>query len=289
MRRRVTSSRPRTRHRPLNILHATVTPKRAPRRQMMQIFGWGTVVVFMVVGVGVGLRFGLSFLVEKTLYENPHYALAQIDIEPHGHFTPHVIRQAAGLELGQNLWTLDLPRIAHDLEELPYVSSARIERVFPDRVVINIQERVPVVKISGLNVDINTRETFFLDRDCIVLTPRADEPDPGLPEIIGLTNAELEPGVRLEQPNLTRALQILDAIDHTPLHTVIDIRTIDLSQPLSITMVTTRDMTIAFRLDYIDQQLVRLKSALDYADSKQSTIHSIDLTPDRNVPITFYQ
>ena len=95
--------------------------------------------------------------------------------------------------------------------------------------------------------------------------------------------------MRLEQPNLTRALEILDAIDHTPLHTTIDIRTIDLSQPLSITMVTTRDMTINFRLDYVDQQLVRLKEALDYADNKQSTIHSIDLTPNQNVPITFYQ
>ena len=71
-------------------------------------------------------------------------------------------------------------RIVHDLEQLPYVSSARVERQFPDHVTIHIQERVPVAKISGLNVDINTRETFYLDRDCIVLTPRADEPDPGL-------------------------------------------------------------------------------------------------------------
>jgi cell division protein FtsQ len=289
MKRRMNHSRSRARHRPVNILHASVTPRRAPRKQMMQIFGWGLVIILMVAGTGVGLRFGLSFLLDQTLYQNPRYALAQIDIEPRGHFTPHVIRQAAGLELGQNLWTLDLPRIVHDLEQLPYVSSARVERQFPDRVTIHIQERVPVAKISGLNVDINTRETFYLDRDCIVLTPRADEPDPGLPEIIGLTNAELEPGVRLEQPNLTRALEILDAIDHTPLHTTIDIRTIDLSQPLSITMVTTRDMTINFRLDYVDQQLVRLKEALDYADSKQSTIHSIDLTPNQNVPVTFYQ
>jgi len=106
---------------------------------------------------------------------------------------------------------------------------------------------------------------------------------------IGLSNAELEPGMRLEQSSLARALEILDAIDHTPLHTSIDIRSIDLSQPLSIKMVTTRDMTITFRLDYIDQQLQRLEDIVDKADHEQRTIRTVDLTPDRNVPVNFYE
>ena len=71
------------------------------------------------------------------------------------------------------------------------------------------------MKIVGINMDLGTREPFYLDRDCIVLKPREDEPAPTLPEIIGLTDTELEPGIRLEQPALARALEILDAIDHT--------------------------------------------------------------------------
>jgi hypothetical protein len=150
---------------------------------------------------------------------------------------------------------------------------------------------VPVVKIVGLNTDLNTRETFYLDRDCVVLKPRADETVPSLPEVIGLVNIELEPGTKLDQTSLPRALEILDAIDHTSLHTSIDIQTIDLSDPLSITMVTTQDMKIIFRPDYIDQQLQRLIQAFDYAANLQPPrkLQSIDLTPDRNVPVTFYE
>jgi cell division protein FtsQ len=226
-----------------------------------------------------------------VLYTNPRYALNKIDIEPRDHFSPRQIRQAAGLEPGENLWSLTRRQITLDLEKLPYVSSAKVERRFPDTVSILIHERVPVVKIVGLNIDLGTRETFYLDRDGVVLKPRDDDAVPLLPEVIGLTDAEdeLEPGKVLDQTSLTRALQIMDAIEHSRLNTMIGIRTIDLSNPLSITMVTRQEMTITFRLDYIDQQLQRLQQIVDYPDFQQRQIRTVDLTPDNNVPVTFAQ
>ena len=278
----------RTRQKQINILHTT-TRKRHSRKQVAQATVWGSIVLAMIVAVGVGLHFGLNVLLDRALYTNPRYVLNKIEIEPHGHFSPHQIRQAAGLEPGQNLWTLNLPQITRDLEKLPYVSNAKVERHFPDKVKIVIHERVPVVKIVGLNIDLGTRETFYLDRDCIVLKPREDEAAPLMPEVIGLSNAELEPGMHLDQSSLAYALKILDAIDHTPLHTKIDIRSIDLSKPLSITMVTTQDMAITFRLDCIDQQLFRLQQIVEYSENQQKTIHTVDLTPNINVPVTFYE
>jgi len=277
-----------TRPKQVNILYTTPR-KRHSRKQVLQAVAWSSIVVSMLVAVGVGLHIGISLLLDRALYTNPRYALNHIEIEPRGHFTEFAIRQAAGLEPGQNLWTLNLPQITSDLGKLPYVSYAKVERHFPDKVKIVIHERVPVVKIVGLNIDLGTRETFYLDRDCIVLKPREDEAAPLMPEIIGLSNAELEPGMHLEHTSLTRALEILDAIDHTELHTSVDIRSIDLSQPLSITMVTTRDMAITFRLDNVEEQLRRLLAIVAYSENQQKTIHTVDLTPDRNVPVTFYE
>ena len=279
----------RTRQKQINILHTTAR-KRHSQRRVARAAGWIALVLAMIVVVGVAFRVGLGLLLDYTLYDNPHYNLRQIDIEPEGHFTVHSIRQAAGLETGQNLWSLNLPQIAKDLEKLPYVSNAQVERHFPDRVTIIIHERVPVVKIVGLSVDLGTRETFYLDRDCVVLKPRDDEQTSQLPEVVGLTNAELEPGVRLDQPGLNGALEILDAIKHSSqLNTSIDIRSIDLSQPLSITMTTTQQTAITFRLDCIDQQLQRLQQILERFGSDQPALRTVDLTPDRYVPITFYE
>ncbi len=283
-------TRTRTRQKQINILHTTTT-KRHSQKQVMQAAAWCGLVLAMVLAVGTTLHFGIAFVLDRVLYTNPRYVLTKIEIEPRGHFSERQIRQAAGLTPGQNLWTLNLRQIARDVEKLPDVSSAKVERRFPDTISILIHERVPVVKIVGLNIDLNTRETFYLDRDGVVLKPRSDEAVPLMPEVIGLSpaDAELEPGMKLEQSSLTRAMEILDAIEHSRLHTTIDIRTINLSDPLSITMVTRNDMSITFRLDCIDQQLARLLQIVEYPDFQMRQIRSVDLTPDINVPVTFAQ
>jgi len=283
-------TRIRARQKQINILHTT-TRKRHSRKQLVEFAVWCSLVLGMIVAVGAGLHFGIDFVLDRVLYTNPRYALNKIEIEPRGHFSERQIRQAAGLEPGQNLWALNLRQITQDVEKLPYVSNARVERHFPDTISILIHERIPVVKIDGLNIDLGTKETFYLDRDGVVLKPREDDDVPLLPEIIGLSDAEdeLEPGKTLDQTSLTCALQIMDAIDHSRLHTYITIRTIDLSNPLSITMTTRQDMTITFRTDYVDQQLQRLLQIVEYPDFQQRQIRTVDLTPDINVPVTFAQ
>jgi len=288
MSRRTTAARPRSRSKHLNILH-TNTPKQPSRKEVLQAAGWCGLVLAMVLMVGASLHFGIAFALDHVLYSNPRYVLNKIEIEPRGHISEYLIRQAAGLERGQNLWSLNLRQISHDLEKLPYVSSAKVERHFPDKITILIKERVPVVKIVGLNIDLGTRETFYIDRQGVVLKPREDETVPMLPEVIGLTDAELEPGTKLEQSSLSKSMEILDAIDHSQLHTSIDIQSINLSDPLSITMVTRQNMAITFRLEYIDQQLQRLLQIVNYPDFQLRQIHTIDLTPDTNVPVTFCQ
>jgi cell division protein FtsQ len=283
-------TRTQSRQKQINILHTT-TRKRHSQKQIVEIGMWCGLVLGMIVVISVSLHFCIALVLDKVLFSNPRYVLNRIEIEPRGHFSERQIRMAAGLEPGENLWALNLHQIKNDVEKLPYVSSATVQRHFPDTVSITIHERVPVVKIVGLNIDLGTREVFYIDRDGMVLKPREDETTPLLPEIIGLTDAEteLEPGQQLEQSSLKTALEILNQIDHSRLHTSITIRTIDLSNPLYITMTTRQDMTVTFRLEYIDQQLQRLLQIVNDPRFEQRMISSVDLTPDSNVPVTFAQ
>jgi hypothetical protein len=287
----VKQKRNRTRQKQINLLHTGVR-KRHSRQQFAGVVLWSTGIMTLLVVIAFGLHLAIGVVAGRLLFDNPRYALKKIDIEPEGHFVSRSIRQAAGIDYGQNLWTLDLRQVRDGLERLGYISSAKVERHFPDRMVIHLVERQPVVKIVGINTDFGTRETFYLDRDCMVLKPRDGEVvPPNMPEVIGLTNAELEPGMQLDVDTLRRALEILDAIDRTEeLHNSISIRSIDLSQPLSIKMTTTRDLAITFRLDYVDQQMVRLQKIFEtFVDKEQRTLRTVDLTPNINVPVTFYE
>lgn len=278
---------PRNRRRQVNLLQTTAR-KSHSRQQLTRALVWTGGVTAGLVATGIALHFGLSWLLDRVLYRNDHYTLNQIQVEPRGRFSVRSISQAAGLERGENLWTLDLAQMARDIDRLPYVASARVERHFPDRIVIRIRERVPLVRISGANADRGAAGTFYLDREGIVLQPRDNEAVPQLPEVTGLKNADLEPGARLDAPALGTALDLLQAIDRSPLHTTLDIRAIDLGQPLSITFATAGGMAVTFRPDHIDEQIVRLKQIVDYAEGRQRAIRTVDLTPDCNVPVNFY-
>jgi cell division septal protein FtsQ len=265
------------------------TRERQRRDRTIRFVVYGGLILVGMVLVGIAVNRGLDSTLNRVLYNNPRYNLEHIDIEPAELFSPHQIREAAGLDFGDNLWKLDLKKITEDVQTLPYVSSCRVERRFPDKIIIRICERVPLVKITGVNSETGSRETFYLDHDRIVLKPRANEMLPPLPEIINLSTADLEPGKAVDLPMVKHALEILDKMSHSPLplHNI-DIRTIDLSEPLSIRVVTTHDLVIVFRLDFVDQQLARLQKIMDLAEGTQRTLRSVDLTPDRNVPVTFF-
>jgi cell division septal protein FtsQ len=280
--------RNRRKQKQINLLNTNVR-KRHSRKQVAGVALWSFGIMTLLIVLAIGLHVGIAFTTSHLLYDNPRYNLRKIVIAPEG-LSDRAIRQAAGLELGRNLWTLNLSDIKGSLEKLSYVASARVERHFPDRINIVIRERQPVVKIVGIDTVLGKRMPFYLDRDCMVLLPHGDEQVP-LPEVIGLTDAELGPGTQIDSATLRRALEILDAIDRTEeLRTSITIRTIDLSKPLSITMTTTHDLAITFRLDYVDQQMVRLQQIFEkFVDKQQRTLRTVDLTPNYNVPITFYE
>ena len=273
----------------IDILKST-TRERHQRDNMVRLVIYGGLTLVTLILVGIAINRSLDLVLNQVIYNNPRYALQSIEIEPRELFSPHQVREAANIDFGDNIWKLDLKKITEDIQTLPYVSSARVERHFPNKILIRIRERVPLVKIIGINAELGTRETFYLDRDRIVLKPRANETLPPLPEITGLNASELEPGHVVDEPMVTHALELLDHIANSPLalHNSIDVQTIDLSHPLSIRLVTTRDMTVIFRLDYIDQQLNRLQKIMDIADTSQRSLRTVDLSEDRLNPITFF-
>jgi cell division septal protein FtsQ len=168
------------------------------------------------------------------------------------------------------------------------VAEARVEKHLPDKLIIKITERNPIVKITTTNSDLGRPEVLYIDRDqYVVFKPRPTESTRVLPEITGLSNRDIDVGQHLNQSEVVVAVNLLKALESTTIGSALDVQTIDVSEPLAL-KVTTRDgAVIWFRLDYIQQQIHRLQEILSYAQSNSKTIRTVDLTLDKNVPITF--
>ncbi len=277
----------RVRQKEINILFAQ-TKKRQSKKKVTQILLWCGLLILTLTSVGYGTHLAMQALLDHTLYNNPQYALKKIIIEGKGDFSQRQIRQAGGLSIGQNIWALNITEVQQNIERLPYVAEARIEKHLPDKLIIKITERNPIAKVVGVSSDLGTPEVFYVDREQFVLfKPRPGENIRPLPEIVGLHNAEFESGQRLDQPQLLAAINLLKEMELTPLANALDIRTIDLAQPLSFKVTTAQGAILFFRLDYLGQQLQRLQEILNTAQQRNLQIATVDLTLDRNVPVTF--
>ncbi len=114
-------------------------PAPLPRRNFWQRFGWLLSIVLAVLVVGgaaVGLWYGLP--------------IKAVQITGNRHLSVGQIKQLAGLSgqkpfgwLYYGLWR------ATGLRDEPWIASAQLTRIFPDRVEISLAERSPVAQVRA--------------------------------------------------------------------------------------------------------------------------------------------
>jgi cell division protein FtsQ len=116
--------------------------------------------------------------------------------------TPAAVRLAAGVEPGDAILFVDTGAIARNVERVPWVDKARVERSLGGEVDIHVTERRPTAWVQRAPDQIS-----LVDARGRVLGDAA-EPPPNLPEIAGLA-AVPEPGHDLAPTSVAQVLEHL--------------------------------------------------------------------------------
>jgi cell division protein FtsQ len=270
----------------VNILFTT-TGKRHRRRVLLR---WGLLALAVCVtltAAGIGTHLAVDSFLRHALYQNPRYALKQIVVEVKGSVPRKQVVQATRLVLGQNTMSVDLVEVEHNVEKLPYVAEAQVRRQLPDKIVVRITERMPIARIVSTRQDIAMQESFYIDRDGVTIKLQPNEIPRNLPEIVGDRLVDIEAGQRIDLPEIQAAVTLLKLIELTPLRTQFDIARIDMNRPLAMELQTRDGARIVFQLDNLPRQLDRLQQILDFANNRDRQLATVDLTPERNVPVRF--
>lgn len=117
-------------------------------------------------------------------------ALAEIDVHGTDRLDPDVVREATELELGTSTLRLPLDDARANVEALPLVASATVQRSDPLTVVVEVVERVPVAVVS------RGSDAVLVDDEGIVV---ARGREAGLARIRLRTGALPEPGEPLRR------------------------------------------------------------------------------------------
>ncbi|MFM2082612.1 MAG: cell division protein FtsQ [Verrucomicrobiota bacterium] len=263
---------------------------------------WGAIALVVSGGTILSLfllwRAG-EWALNRFIYENREFAVQQIDVETDGVIAPEQLRRWAGVKPGVNLFALDLARVKRDLELVPAVKSAAVERVLPRTLRIRVDEREPVAQAYAPQPRAQggyDMKMLQLDADgCVMLplgplqrsTPLSQVPDL-LPTISGIDPTSLAPGRQLDSPQARAALELIVAFERSPMAGLADLRRVDVAS--SVLLVTTgQGSVVTFALGDFDKQLRRWREIFDRGQKMNQTIASVDLAVPNNIPVRWVE
>jgi len=255
-------------------------------------------VVFLAMGTlwltGFGMYRLVKGMINRFVYNNPQFTIRQVVVDGDGVMTPERIVQFAGVQVGQNLLSVDLDQVRSNLEMLPLVRAVEVRRVLPDRLFIRVNERVAVARLR-----VATRElgdtVFYVDRAGYVMKPvkLADgtvlqpEMPRAVPVLTGISLADVRVGKQVVSEQIYRALALLDKLDQAVASQLLEVEQIDLSKPRQLVMTTSQRTTVKVDVEDFPQQLRRLGVILRWAQQRQKQVQMVDLTVNRGVPVVF--
>ena len=255
-------------------------------------------VVLVAIGVFLMTCYGLYRLVKTTadrlVYNNPRFAIQQIVVDNDGELTPERVVQFAGVQVGQNLLSLDLAQVRNNLAMVPLVRAVEVRRMLPNRLFIRVDERIAMARLR-----VPTREladsVFYIDRAGVVMKPvrladgtvlQPQMPRP-VPTLTGVSLADVRIGRQVESEQIYRALELLDKLDQAVAGSLLEVEQIDLSKPRQLVLTTRQHTQVKLDVEDFPQQLRRLGVILRWAQQRQKGVQVVDLTVNRGVPVTF--
>ena len=250
--------------------------------------------VAVVVALVAAWR-GAVWLLDYTVYKNEAFTIQQIDVQTDGVLTTETIKRWAMVKVGQNLMALDLTRVQHDLERQPPVQFAAVERVLPHTLKLSVNEREPVAQtlLSLPRNDGGADQVIFdFDEDGHVMRPldpawRIAPPPVSekLPILVNVPPGEVQLGRQTESPQIRGALQLISALDHSPMAGMVEFKSIDLAVPEILQVTTSQGAEVCFSLNSFDTQLRRWRLILDQYQKWGRAITWLDLSIANNLPV----
>ena len=282
--KRVSSTRQRKQQHLLDV-KIRVGKERERRIRAVAVFFCKTV---LAAALAAGAWHGGKEAWRHFVWENPDYFVREPDVKTDGTLTREQILAAADIIEGRNILTVDLGKSRAALEKLPQVESAEVQRTFPNRVAITISERRPIAWVTLKKEEDPTTSdrAFLIDARSFILRSRVLLPEYyHLPIISGVETENLIPGQRVNAFDIQAALKLVQLNADS---TRFQVRNIDLAKGYCLVVTDQRRARITFGFENIETQIERLNRLLDVIEPTRQEIRTVNLIPERNVPVTFY-
>ncbi len=246
-----------------------------------------------VIGILVGIAYGIRQAIEHTFHQNPDFRLQIINLNENDVLDEAALVEQLAIDLSGNIFDFDIDFLERQLLKNPAVSTARVERNLPGTLDFQITTRKPVAWIACPEQDVpiaRVQGSLLVDYNGHTYPCPARQVEKGraLPILILAPDSQhpISSGITLDHPQYRHCLHLLKSINAGFLDKIPSIHSISQENEWSLSL-TTNDGTVAtFGLGDHARQLDYFGRALLHAQKKGYQIATINLIPKQNVPIT---
>lgn len=288
-------SRPSGRRAPLSrsqrasqhLLDVRVRRSTASRQRKRKFVGF-VLRVALCVSVVAATYFGFVAITDKFFLKNPEYNLSHVEIDADGVLTAEEILEITRIELGTNIFRIDLAKADAALREFEQIETVRIERDWPSRIIIQIRKRQPVAWLAAAQSQtIDTASAYLLDSAGKPIRAHHVEPEYWqLPVIFCPDVSAVIEGDPLAVADLAAAMGLLEELGMRPA-SLFNIKSLDITKGHSIMARDDRGAEFVFSPDDPSDQLDRLEKLLIHCRDTGRKLKSVKLSGGRFTPVEF--
>lgn len=197
-----------------------------------------------------------------------------------------------GIENSVNMATLDALSLESRLEANPCIESAHIRAELPDRLHIDVDERIPIVYVElESGSDTGNRQRFFMDPKGYIF-PVVKEYHQ---QFLGVPTwylqpgdvTELKPGACVEEQRRRPIVELVAAANLYDLTEIPAIREIFRPKEWKIIITLETGTEVQMQVYDIRGQMERLAMVLEHARATGRTIRSADVIPSINPAVIY--
>ena len=280
------STRKRRREHLLEVTATAETERRRRNQKILLYAGEAIVLVGIVAFAWIGIR----ALLDSQFFRNPQYEVRVIEVHTDGVMTREQALERTGISEGLNIFSLNLDSAQRALSLIPEIKSAKVERILPDAVSIQIEARRPVAWVAPRDTgqDPSAMETACLvDAEGVMMKPENFHSSHArLPVVYGVPTEQWRPGDTIDIPELHSALELFARAAELT-NPGVTLRAADISKGWCILAWGDPQSRFTFGPSDIPAQLDRLQMILAHVGQTSQKIATANLIPERNTPVTF--
>jgi cell division protein FtsQ len=140
------------------------------------------------------------------LLGDPYFRVREVEVEGGQKITKETLLSLAAVEGMPNLFSVNLKEVVRGLESHPWIDQVRVRKVFPNKILIQIEEKKPMAIIQ-------LEELYYIDIKGEIFSAVRNRDEYNYPYLTGLTRQGLEKDPAEAKGLIMKALELLRMID----------------------------------------------------------------------------